>query len=606
MNTHIKDFLTYYIESKFAPEYAVLIDGEWGSGKTFFVKNYLQNTQWKFWEETKLINISLFGLSSTEQIDEQIYQHLHPILSSKPIKFGATILKGAARLGLKVDLDEDGKPDGTININFNEFLPDKDIGDKSSKKQIVFIFDDLERTNINIKTLLGYINTLIEQLKFKVIIIADQNNITNNEEEKSKKTEYNKFKEKMIGKTFKVTYDFESSLKEFTKLATNSKTILRENSSNIKRIFETARYYNLRHLRQTIIEFDLLFVRIDEKYTTNTELIKEVIELFFIISIEIKKDNSKIKTIFSYDDESILRKKYDLNLFNLILSLDLLKDIFEGKKIENSLLNENLSVSKYYRDENKEDWIKLWHYIELDDESFETVIKNSIEKLNNKTYTDIYIIIHIIGILFTLSKTGLYTKSQKEILRYSKEIVKKNVESYKNINFELDISFGQHNLGFYGKEIEEFKELIKFIEKRIEKSKIKYVKNEVKTILGLIQKNETIKVIDILKHNYDLQYEPFFKYVDVEEFYELLINIPNKDLFELLLSLKRRYEHMQDTYKEEELFWLKYKDTIVSKTKDIEKTIRTHLLINFIKYIDEIINKIEKIKKREEFISECE
>ena len=41
MNEHIESFLDHYIDLAVAPEYAVLLTGKWGSGKTFFIKNFL-------------------------------------------------------------------------------------------------------------------------------------------------------------------------------------------------------------------------------------------------------------------------------------------------------------------------------------------------------------------------------------------------------------------------------------------------------------------------------------------------------------------------------------------------------------------------------------
>ena len=38
-NKHIKEFLNYYIGLP-NPQYAVLLKGKWGSGKTHFINNY--------------------------------------------------------------------------------------------------------------------------------------------------------------------------------------------------------------------------------------------------------------------------------------------------------------------------------------------------------------------------------------------------------------------------------------------------------------------------------------------------------------------------------------------------------------------------------------
>ena len=41
MNKHIEKYLDLYLEREDV-EYATLLTGEWGCGKTFFIKNYIE------------------------------------------------------------------------------------------------------------------------------------------------------------------------------------------------------------------------------------------------------------------------------------------------------------------------------------------------------------------------------------------------------------------------------------------------------------------------------------------------------------------------------------------------------------------------------------
>lgn len=48
-NEHIKDYLNWYTsENCEEPGFAVLIKGSWGSGKTYFIKNYMDETESAF------------------------------------------------------------------------------------------------------------------------------------------------------------------------------------------------------------------------------------------------------------------------------------------------------------------------------------------------------------------------------------------------------------------------------------------------------------------------------------------------------------------------------------------------------------------------------
>ena len=51
--------------------YAVLIDGEWGSGKTYFIKrNYIDK------HPDTTLYISLYGLKSKDEINKKIYYEI--------------------------------------------------------------------------------------------------------------------------------------------------------------------------------------------------------------------------------------------------------------------------------------------------------------------------------------------------------------------------------------------------------------------------------------------------------------------------------------------------------------------------------------------------
>ena len=41
-NQHISDYLDYYLGLPHSPEFAVMINAPWGTGKTYFVQEYLQ------------------------------------------------------------------------------------------------------------------------------------------------------------------------------------------------------------------------------------------------------------------------------------------------------------------------------------------------------------------------------------------------------------------------------------------------------------------------------------------------------------------------------------------------------------------------------------
>ena len=90
-NKHIEEYLDYYFDGKKNFEYAVLLNGAWGSGKTWFVKKYIEK---QILKDKKVAYISLNGISKTSEIDEAIFKCIHPVLGSKQAKLAGQIFKG--------------------------------------------------------------------------------------------------------------------------------------------------------------------------------------------------------------------------------------------------------------------------------------------------------------------------------------------------------------------------------------------------------------------------------------------------------------------------------------------------------------------------------
>lgn len=615
LNTHINTFLKHYINLEISPEYALLLSGEWGSGKTFFINEFLKTEKL----EKKFIKVSLFGITSIESIDEQIFQQLHPVLSSKPIKVTTNLLKSALKFGVKIDWDSDTKPDGNISINLSQFnIFDKD--DKSSKEEIIFIFDDLERINTDLSIILGYINILVEQLNFKVIILA-------NESKLQKDDTYRDFKEKIIGKTFYVKQDFSSAYNSFIELADTSKSVLEKNTTSIYSIFLMSKYNNLRYIRQTILDFEYFYREIDQKYKDNEYFIGDLIKIFFALSIELKSGKLNEDEFIKHDmidlmsesefqevseekttTDKILKKYSFINKYNLILTksqwVNLLSHgIFLKEEILNSFKN-----SKYFLDDNQAEWVKLWHFRDLEDEEFVRILTIVEKKFWNNEYKKHEVLLHVSGILLKLSDLKLYKKTKKQILKQAKQNINNCIdiwkEEYLKNKYHLDFSFGAFSLGFHGNELSEFKIIENHILKINQKAIDKSLNDSAIELLDILKNKDYTKFEDMLSlesSQYSLYNLPIFSKVNPISFINILIEIPNYGLGRIVLILNERYKHHHflENLTDELEFWKKTRTELNKKIKIKKGTIKGYLLENFkIHYLDKIIDKLKKITKQ--------
>ena len=183
MNRHIEKYLDLYLEIP-TPDYAVMLKGEWGCGKTYFIKQYIEAKK-----DKKICYISLNGIKQCNDVIPQI------LLALAPKEFNSKICKGVISVGR------------TIAYGITKFFNVDNvfnIGDLANcvPGNIVFVFDDLERTLLEPKEVLGFLSDLVEQQNFHVIIIGDETKFIEDAQE-----EYLSRKEKIIGKTFNIQSD---------------------------------------------------------------------------------------------------------------------------------------------------------------------------------------------------------------------------------------------------------------------------------------------------------------------------------------------------------------------------------------------------------------
>lgn len=168
--THLVEFLN----SPDSIHNVFWLDGSWGSGKTFFIKTFFEN---QIYKKKEIYYISCFGIKTREQAEKILINEIE-----KQSIFG--------------NLDFIPLVGGVFKWFF------KTVGTDLMKRDSIIIFDDFERVSYTGKSdnssdnpsdyndLLGYIDYLSENKRFKIIVIL------NSEEIKSTKKNLidNKFK----------------------------------------------------------------------------------------------------------------------------------------------------------------------------------------------------------------------------------------------------------------------------------------------------------------------------------------------------------------------------------------------------------------------------
>jgi len=237
---------------------AVLLTGQWGCGKTCLINNLVKETALD--DKYVMIVISLFGIDSistlTNKIKERIALAIFPVVQALKEKSGKYEKSLSAILdGLKQQTNVADKLAAVT-----AFMPiENEFGLGDKKKTLVLIFDDFERSKIDIVELLGAINEYVETKKIKTILIADENRILLREDS----AEYIEFKEKVISHTVKLRPDFRAIIHQiitdYSETTPGYQQFLVEQEEHIYQIFGESKDNNLRTIKVLLIEFERVF-----------------------------------------------------------------------------------------------------------------------------------------------------------------------------------------------------------------------------------------------------------------------------------------------------------------------------------------------------------
>lgn len=567
-NKIIKEYLNYFVESQ-NPNFAIMLKGKWGAGKTYFIKGIIEE-----WSNKQVISkdninlnplyISLNGISKKNEIIENLKSQITPLLYSKGAKFVTGIMKGFFKSALKIDLDydKDDKSDGSVNINFDPISIFKSSNDKIKGNRIL-IFDDVERCKIPIDELYGYINDFVEHSECKVILISDEKKL-DNITEKYSNFKYSVFKEKIIGQTFEIKPDTDLAVDFFiNSVSTDIKNHLEELKGLIIHSFEVSEKENLRVLQRAIYDFERLFKFLNPELKTEEGnyklLIKNYLGYFLIYFLEIKTGNEDISSFqqslfLSKEEKAKKFSKYDEIIKNH--SLEHSTKLFTPSKLVDYINNGNyvdlideINNSAIFTSKREEkNWEKLWYWKLLDDNEFSFLLKDVVDDFFKTDNFHITEILHISGILFSLIDEQLCTNKNKgQVVNRAKNIIKKlDLTGFKDNKGFSSLSWGSWQKGYASATTPEFKSILDYTKNILSINKKKKSKQRIEEIFYNIT-NDNIDDIYRKVRVYDenleniIEQEPILSKLDYKKFAKIIFQLNNNSIFRLIEFIEYRY-----------------------------------------------------------------
>ncbi len=545
-NQHVRDYLKYYLGFQQPPRYAVMLSGKWGVGKTHQVKKILEELRYGLsGKVTKpYVLVSLYGLKSPEEIDDAMVAALHPWSGNDTIRIAASLAKAVLKHRTGWEPPE---------------IKSSDLINRMSAD--VFVFDDLERCSMPVTDAFGYINQLVERDGCKVIVLANQDEIKD-------QADYQKGREKLIGKMLVVEADFDAAFNDFLKGITNQNTqaFYQSTLSEIREVCDQSTLSNLRILQQTMWDFERLYEVLDQEHRRNENAMRHLLRLFFALSFEYKtgalsSGDLKVRTQRSLVDEihdnknrspfQVLGDKYPgLYFYDSILSDEIVTDIFVRGVVDGSAVTASLNVSSWFAPVNEPSWRTVWHSIERADSDVQIAAKTMMEEFGQRKYKLTGEILHLFGQMLFLADIGVSGRDRAETLADCKSYVDDlrmahELESPKEA-YEDDIRYRSYGgLGFAQNKTQEFDELWEYVADQRTAAEIDRYPLEAQNLITLMGSDPSNLVRQITYNNQGgakFASRPVLTKANIESFADTLIGLEPMAFREVLLGLSSRYD----------------------------------------------------------------
>ena len=607
-----------YIRSDYT-DYAIMINGEWGSGKTYFwnhkIKPKIESMQLNGKRYTA-IYMSLYGISNLEEISKKIFIETTQLMDKNLKKFmdasGVNNIPEYAKTGLDM-ANFFGVTQNGDRIDYAQFFSTEDK---------VLCFDDLERANVDVIDILGYINNFVEHDHIKTIIICNEKELStklknSNLEMKTKANDYERIKEKLIGETFEYAPEFTYIINGLLMRYENCPDLirfLRENTNLIIATFNKSGTRNLRILKHSLTNFKKIFDMVNKSYpNTNHRVLQTMLIFTIAISFEIKagkitkdkfvniNDNEEYKAILVssrvfMDNRQFYIKEFDNNYyynfkaeyrFFKFIELYVRTRIFDMKVFKRDMeaIINTVDTDKlpgYKRLLTEEYW-------KISDDQFGGVISEVIDDVKNGRI-ELINVVKLFAYFAHFVRKGLIDydmKTIKSVFLNGMNICSLNSSYCPNVEEELA------SLAIEEDKSEDMEEILQYFNSINEKLKEKMYRERAEEIFKFIP----MKMEQFYdKFDKECMQVPIFRYYDVFQMFQRISCASNEDIVtikEKLLDRAKRYgEDLQD-----ELPNLKKLKQVMDDYIDgKEPTIKLVILQDF---ADELGNVIKEYKKEE-------
>ncbi|MGM0609370.1 MAG: hypothetical protein ACQESP_13250 [Candidatus Muiribacteriota bacterium] len=293
MYSKLNSIIESYIKQE-NTDYAYMLDGVWGRGKTYYIQNELKRIIIKKIKKDtfNFYYVSLNGIDDLNKIQQKVALRLF-YKQDENSGVDIELLESCFKIGSSLPLlNKITKPIENIK-KFSEY---KFIKQSNFKNKFI-VFDDLERISdkINIKDVLGLIFDHYVSKGAKVLIVCDESEILKKCKDKTEKNKYLAVKEKIIRRTVKYNPEFKNIILNFLN------TKYRELEIDERKI-NLVEISNINNLRTLSFVFDIYSQILNEndKIRSEKKLRDILFENILVFTDEFKKGHLNQATKVNY------------------------------------------------------------------------------------------------------------------------------------------------------------------------------------------------------------------------------------------------------------------------------------------------------------------
>jgi len=599
---------------------ALLLTGDWGSGKTFHIKKYIFPLIEHSTEFTPII-VSLFGETDKNNIAQKV---LFAYFDSK----GKNINLGTGTIAKNVKNISDAVPYIKKFVDLEKLI--LGTGENMFKliphDKLFICFDDIERMSekINVDDFLGIINDLVENKGCKVLLIANETEIKNGIS----------YKEKTIEKTIHFIpnlsniFDslvsnysdgkFKSYLTDNKHLFIETLTIQPEEKEFEKELKKS--FSNIRTLKFALEHFKIAFETLIEN-SEITELHKTQLRNLWIftlsISIEFRKPNnisleekkkldSQTSTFSDFDfsdfdfsskdekedvaeendwtySENFKKKYYNRLSESYIYYDELYVLITSGKRINKGLFTQNVDDSFKVKEGKINPahqiitsfmQIGYWRYT---NEEFAQNLQDLLNYCEQGALED----------LISYLNAGVYLIGFSEIIEVEKDTIIEKIKAGLdiflpkiNFNHYIKSQFEMVQTNFTG---EHLVKLVTHIKEKIKELDTKKSEEEVTQLQAKFQNNLSDFVKEFLPEHYDIRTpdKPLFHNLALDVVKQGIKNAKPEGIMDLTSLFKIRY--LDTSFSErltDEIIFLTNLENGISEIDFTQKNLSNYLIQN--------------------------